>query len=204
MNPSFTITTGQPRRGFPVGFRRLIRWLLAWLIVLTVCGGNQVAAAGKELPASQVKAAILFKFSNYVEWPAESFAATNSPLVVAIIGDATIATDFAKITAGKTVNGRPLILKPVTSADAVTHDCHILFISASVKQSTELLTRLQGNSILSVGDGDNFLKQGGVIRLVRREENIRLEINLAAADQARLKISSKLLSVADVVRGTPK
>jgi hypothetical protein len=204
MNTSFTLTNRQPWRGFPVARRRLLWWLLAWVTVLAVCGGTQVANAGKEAPASQVKAAILFKFSNYVEWPAESFAATNSPIVVAILGDAAVAADFVKITAGKTVNGRALILKPVTAADAVTNDCHILFVSTSVKPSAELLTRLQGNSILTVGDGDDFLKQGGAIRLVRREENIRLEINLAAADQSRLKISSKLLSVADVVRGTPK
>lgn len=200
MKTSFTKTMARPVRRLYAATRRS----MALLFLLLVCGGTQVAGAGKELPASQVKAAILFKFSNYVEWPAESFAATNSPLVVAILGDATVAADFSKIIAGKTVNGRPLILKPVSSPDAVPTDCHILFVSASVKQSTELLARLQGNSTLTVGDGDDFLKQGGAIRLVRREENIRLEINLAAADQARLKISSKLLSVADVVRGTPK
>jgi hypothetical protein len=156
-------------------------------------------------PEYQVKAAFLLNFPKYVEWPAEKFATTNSPIVVTVVGDAAIAESLAKMAAGRTINGRPVVVNSQASAPKVTPDCHILFLSAATRSTApELFKRWTAANILTVGDSEDLLYDGGAIRFARREESIRLEVNLAAASQAQLKISSKLLSVADVVKGTPK
>ena len=83
--------------------------------------------------------------------------------------------------------------------------CHILFLSASEKKRLpEILARLRGASVLTVGESESFLQAGGVINFARRNQRVRLEVNAAAADQAGLKISSKLLNVADLVIGGAK
>jgi hypothetical protein len=178
--------------------------LAALLLVLGAGVGSPAAAAEAEASENQVKAAFLLNFPKYVEWPAEAFAASNSPLVVVILGSPGMAAEFAKMSADKTVNGRSLVLstEPPTADDP--KGCHILFISTTTRRPTEILAGLKGRSVLTVGDDEKFLEQGGMIRLARREQNVRLQVQLAAAQQAQLKISSKLLSIADVVKGRSK
>ena len=161
-------------------------------------------AAESETSENEVKAAFLLNFPKYVEWPPEVFAESNTPIRVTILGDAGLANKFEQAIAGKTINGRMLILQSLASTAEFTNDCHILFISASARRTVELLSHLHGASILTVSDEEGFLDRGGAIRFVRRNQKIRLEVNLTAAQAARLKISSKLLSVADEVRGTSR
>jgi hypothetical protein len=168
-------------------------------------GGVVRAESGAAAPENQVKAAFLLNFPKYVEWPTEKFATTNSPFVVTVVGDAAVAESLAKMAADKTINGRPVVVNFQTSVNKVSLESQILFISAGTRSAApEFFKRWSAANILTVGDGEVFLTEGGAIRFARREHNIRLEVNLAAANQARLKISSKLLSVADVVKGTSK
>ncbi len=171
---------------------------LLWL------GDGDRATAGPGPSENQVKAACLLNFPKYVEWPATAFAQTNSPIIVAIIGNADLASAFEKISAGKIINGHPVVLTTTTGAAHSTNNCHILFISATARRTAETLRIVQGQNILTVSDEAEFLAHGGVIRLVRRDLNVRLEVNLTAATAAQLKISSKLLSLADVVKGDAK
>jgi hypothetical protein len=181
------------------------RILLALLVVFLGCRSGVQAQSSAAAPESQVKAAFLLNFPKYVEWPAEKFATTNSPFVVTVVGDAAIAESLAKMAADKTINGRPVVVNSQTSLNKVALDGQILFISADTRSAApEFFKRWSAGNILTVSDGEDFLADGGVIRFARREQNIRLEVNLTAASQAQLKISSKLLSVADVVKGTPK
>jgi hypothetical protein len=186
---------------FPTNIKRLHPWSRLLAMVLTLMVFAVVAKAESAPSESQVKAAFLLNFPKYVEWPAAAFAATNSPLVVVILGNPGMAEEFAKMSADKTVNGRSLVLstEPPTADDP--KGCHILFISTTTRRPTEILAGLKGRSVLTVGDDEKFLEQGGMIRLARREQNVRLQVQLAAAQQAQLKISSKLLSIADVVKG---
>jgi hypothetical protein len=160
--------------------------------------------AAEPLPESQVKAAFLINFPRYVEWPAAAFTATNSPIVIAVLGKTEVTAELQKIIAGRIVNGRSIVLKQLVSGDE-TGGCHILFLSAAESQLAPfLLAKLKDRSVLTVGESADFLERGGLIKLTRRDQKIALEINLSAADQAGLKISSKLLSVASVVKGKPK
>lgn len=190
--------------GITLGVRRCVVALLVVGAVFIGCSDVAQAQSGTAAPESQVKAAFLLNFPKYVEWPAEKFATTNSPFVVTVVGNAAIAESLAQMVVGKTINGRPVQVNSQTSIQKVTTECQILFVSAGTRITPELLTRWSAANILTVGDSEDFLSDGGAIRFARREQNVRLEVNLAVASAAQLKISSKLLSVADVVKGTPK
>ena len=167
--------------------------------------GTSVSIAA-DPPASeyQVKAAFLINFPKYVDWPAGVFAGTNSPIVLAVLGETKVAEEVQKVIAGRTVNDREIVLKRLASGEE-SGVCHILFISAAEQQHTpNLLAKLKDTSILTVGESDDFLDQGGIINMARRNQKIALEVNLTAADKARIKISSKLLSLASVVKGKSK
>lgn len=167
--------------------------------------GTSVSIAEEPMPSEyQVKAAFLINFPKYVDWPAEAFAGTNSPVVLAVPGDTKVAEEIQKVIAGRTVNGREIVLKRLASGEE-SGVCHILFISAAEQQrSADVFAKLKDASVLTVGESDGFLESGGIINLVRRDQKIALEVNLTAAGNARIKISSKLLSVASVVKGKSK
>lgn len=160
--------------------------------------------AAESLPESQIKAAFLVNFPKYVDWPAEAFVQTNSPVIIAVLGRTEVTAELRKIITGRSVNGRPLLLKPLASGEE-PGSCHILFISATAPElSPDVLARLTADAVLTVGESAEFLERGGIINLARREQKIALEVNLPAAEHARIEISSKLLSVARVVKAKPK
>jgi hypothetical protein len=165
--------------------------LLVWLLSL-----GMARAEDTQLTESKLKAAFLFNFVKFVEWPPAAFADTNSPLTIGILGDNPFDGDLAAIIHDKTINNRTLAIKPLRSVTEVTN-CQVLFICASVKTKIpETIAGLGSASILTVGDTDRFVETGGMINFVKEGKKIRFEINEAAAKRAGLRVSSKLLSLA--------
>jgi len=193
-------------------WRRLVNRLLAYsfpVVVAGACllGGVRTARAEGEVVLDyQVKAAYLLNFPKYVDWPAGTLAETNSPITVAIFGDSDVAGEFGKmIEAGKRIGGHPLVLKRISKEEEITKDCQIVFIAISERARMQsILDRLKDSNVLTVGESDDFLASGGVINLVHRDRKIRLQVNLVSAEKAHLKISSRLLVVAEVVKGKPE
>jgi hypothetical protein len=147
----------------------------------------------------QVKAVFLFNFSQFVDWPAAAFADRRSPLVIGVLGRDPFGATLDEIVRGETVNGRPLAVRRYESIEQLD-TCHILFIERSqVEQFDTIIAALKGRSILTVGDFAGFARRGGIIRFVTVGNKIRLRVNLVAAQQARLTISSKLLRPAQIV-----
>lgn len=164
------------------------------LVLLLAVGG--VRAEEYQPSEYQLKAAFLFNFAKFVEWPAESFPEEKSPILIGVLGENPFGGELERTIRDKTVNGRALQLKEYRSpADAKA--CHILFISSSEKKRLpEIFESLRGTSVLTVGETDNFTESGGIISFVREGNKIRFQINDQAARSARLKISSKLLNLA--------
>jgi YfiR/HmsC-like len=161
------------------------------------------ASIAEEPQASeyQVKASILINLPKYVDWPPEAFARTNSPIVIAVLGETKVTGEIQKVMAGRTVNGREIVLKRLASGEE-SDVCHILFVPEVEQQrSPNVLARVRESGVLTVGESDDFLEHGGTINLARRAGKIALEVNLLAAEKARIKIGSKLLGVASVVKG---
>jgi hypothetical protein len=148
----------------------------------------------------QVKAAFLYNFTKFVDWPQTSGNDTQRPLEICVVGDDPFGGDLDKIVEGESVNERPLVVRRLRRAvDAKT--CSIAFVSSSERGHLRpILDTLRGTSVLSVGDTPGFAQMGGVINFILQDNRVHFEINVDAAQRARLKISSKLLSLAKVVR----
>ena len=154
------------------------------------------SAQGSQPSEYQVKAAFLFNFAKFVEWPPESFAGETSPLVIGILGDSPFGGDLERIIQNKTINNRLIVIKPLSSL-AEAKNCHILFISTSEKKRlAEIFDSLRGISVLTVSETDGFTEAGGMINFDWEGKKIRFQINDEAAKKAKLKISSKLLRLA--------
>lgn len=158
--------------------------------------------AAAQTPASQeyrVKAAFLFNFAHFVEWPTNAFPTAESPLIIGVVGNDPFGAVLDEIVRGESVNGHPMIVQRYRRGEEIK-TCHILFISASERnQMPEILALLKGRSVLTVGDMEGFAQAGGMIRFLTEKNKIRFRINLEAAKAAHLTISSKLLKAAEVV-----
>lgn len=147
----------------------------------------------------EVKAVFLFNFSQFVDWPEAAFADGRSPLIIGVLGNDPFGATLDEIVRGETVNGRPLAVRRYQSPDQVD-TCHILFIARSQDaQLDAIVAALKGRSVLTVGDFEGFTRRGGMIRFATVGNKIRLRINLGAAQEAKLTISSKLLRPAQIV-----
>jgi|SRR5579862_8663311 len=152
----------------------------------------------------QVKAAYLFNFLKFVEYPAESFADPLAPMVIGVVGEDPFGSALPQVVIGKTVQGRDLVIRAYRAGEDL-RAAHILFISASERKKLPMiLSGLHGASVLTVADTPGFLEAGGMIQFLNENGRVRFAINADAAGQARLKLSSKLLSLAKVARGNGK
>jgi len=172
------------------------RWRsLIWVVLCCFAAVAQAQSASEY----QVKAAFLFNFARFVEWPADAFLSVDSPLQICILGQDPFGRDFEQMIEDKTVSGHRMELahpEGVPQARA----CQILFISSPDKQQIrETLEGLKGSSVLTVGDAPGFAKMGGVINFVLDDNRVRFEINQKAAEAAHLKLSARLLTVAKLV-----
>jgi hypothetical protein len=185
---------------------RRLAWPAVCAAVVAVgllASGLVVSAADERLTEHQVKAAFLFNFAKFVTWPADTFADQNAPLVIGIAGDDPFGGAIDDITRGERVNGHPILVKRLGADDQLEH-CQILFVSASErKRLRHILETLSNAPVLTVGEPDDFARLGGVIRFTKDQYRVGFEINVDAAERSRLRISSKLLSLAHIV-GTPK
>jgi hypothetical protein len=147
----------------------------------------------------QLKAVFLFNFAQFVDWPPEAFPEAQTPLVIGVLGEDPFGAYLDETVRGETVNNRPLIVQRYRQVEEIK-TCHVLFISQSETDRLEqILADLKGRNILTVGDADGFARRGGMIRFVIDKNKIRLRVNLEAAKDANLVISSKLLRPAEIV-----
>jgi YfiR/HmsC-like len=182
--------------------KRWIAHVIWWNVCLSLgCAVCMVGRADGSLSEYQVKALFLLNFAKYVDWPAASLAETNGPFTIGVFGENKFGDDLQKVVAGKNVGGRGLAVRQIESAGDAGK-CSILFISGSEKEHlAEILDRVKDAPVLTVGESEEFFKQGGGIKFTMKEGKVRLEVNLESTRRAHLQISSKLLKVADTVKG---
>lgn len=189
--------------------RRILRWIAfrkgCLLAGFFLAGAAGIPISAFARPTShisdeyQVKAAFLFNFAQFVEWPARAFAAADAPFVIGILGDDPFGAYLDDLVKGEKVGGRPFVIRRCGDLqEAVT--CHILFISRSEQPALkEILHELKNRSILTISDLDSFNRHGGMVRFVTENGKIRLRIQLQSAKDASLTISSKILRPATIV-----
>lgn len=185
----------------PSPLRRLVAsGRLSLVIALTVLFLPGGLVGAQEANEYEVKAAYLYNFARFVEWPDTVSPDPNSPVVIAILGKDPFGGEIDRFIQGKTVNGRQLVIKRFSSLEAY-EQCHILFVSSSERRNLpRILAAVRNKSILTVSEIDRFAESGGIINFITVENSVRFEINQAAAERVGLKISYKLLRLGRVVR----
>ena len=150
----------------------------------------------------RVKAAFLYKFAGFVEWPQRAFADAQSPIVIAVAGADDVANELEIAAADRTVAGRALQVRRLGAAEKPGDCCQILFVGArsDPARTTELLANAQGRPVLTVTDRDSGHPHGSVINFVPAEDRVRFDISREAAERNNLQLRSQLLGVARQVR----
>lgn len=147
----------------------------------------------------EIKAAYLYNFINYIDWPENAFPTPGGTITIGVVGENPIGTALDVLN-GKQVKGRTLALKQITDPKDFDQ-CQIVFISSSEKaRLPELLGKLKDSRVLSVSEIDGFAEQGGIINFISEHNKVRFEINPDAARRLGLNISSELLKLAKLVK----
>jgi len=185
------------------------------VLVFVCCGASAVAASPPESAKAgedKVKAAFLYNFAKFVDWPAEKLGDPNQPFVIGVVGDRDLARALEPLRNRK-VKGRTLTIKYFPSSQEVTgrdgpgdtdpnslrqqySQCHLLYLGRAEKDFAKLLQLLKDHPVLTIGNTDGFLQAGGMINIFTEDKKMGFEVNLDSAKQAQIRIRAKLLKLA--------
>ena len=174
---------------------RLGLWAGLALLMPAVAAAQPLSAA-----ADEVKAAYLYKFIGYVEWPESALPAPGNPLVIGVVGADAVEAELVRVLAGHSAFGRPLIARTVAPGDP-TEDLQVLFVGDAGLMRSAWLQRLRDRPILIVTDAPQGLDAGAALNFVLIRGHLRFEASLPAVERAGLKVSSRLLALARRVVG---
>jgi len=179
-------------------------WALACASALGVLAAALPPAQAQNPAASsalerRVKAAFLYKFLGYAEFPPGAFFDGASPVLIGVAGSDDLAAELARVVAGRTINNRPVIVRALRDAD-VHAPLHLLFIGGADPARVGRLVRQATSSMLVVTECENGLQQGSVINFRIIDERVRFDVSLDAAERNGIKLSSRLLTVANRVQ----
>ena len=181
------------------GKRGLVNKVLVLLLFLALTSSMLSTQVRAQTPDEyKVKAAFLFNFVKFVEWPAEAFSDNRAPVVIGVVGADPFGSKIDQMFNGRIANGRPLV-KRFPNFKALTF-CHILFVCSSEKNNLRLALAAAGAAVLTVGETEQFTQMGGIINFTIVDSKVRFEINQVAAERAGLKIIAKLLNLSRPAR----
>ena len=178
--------------------RSPLRGVLSLLLLLGL--SPSIPAAEPAVPREyQVKAAFLFNFAQFTDWPPQTFASENSPLIIGILGEDPFGGALEATVRNESVRNHPLkVVRFRTVAEMPT--CHIIYIARSeASRLAQIMRVLKGQPILTVTDIDGAAERGVMIQFVIEHSRVRFRINPQAATDVQLNLSSKLLRVAEIV-----
>jgi hypothetical protein len=184
--------------------REGFRLIFTFMILLMAAGPVLAQAGGPE--DYNVEAAFLSNFGKFVQWPQNSFASQSAPIIIGVYGEDPFHDSLKDIVRSRTINGHPVLVQPVPFNKL--QYCQVLFICPSERKNLpDIIRKLNGACVLTVTENIDPFHSGVMINFVRTNNQVRFEINDAAARRVGLKISSKLLSLATkttMSRETPK
>lgn len=165
---------------------------------------TQAQSASERVVAERlVKAAYLYKFGSYVQWPEGTFSSADAPLKIGVVGDDELAEELARLVVGRHCNGRPITVHKVRG-DAAQPKVHILFLGGAKSQTAKVLQNLKGQPMLLVTQLENGLDLGSMINFVAVDGKVRFEVAPGTVEFSELAISSRLFPIASKVASLPK
>ena len=171
-----------------------MRHLRAWAAALLAVGACAGAVHAQAVSEPAVKAAFLYKFLGYVEWPAAALPHDGS-YVIATVGADEVASELERLVNGRSINGRRIVVRRARDSEGV-RGAQVVFVGRSQANARELLRAVWRQPVLTVTETENGLENGCVVNLVTLEDRVGFEVSLDAADRAGLAISSRMLGVA--------
>ena len=169
-------------------------------LALLACVALRAQAEIATIDEYQVKAAFLYNFAKFVDWPREAFGGPTDPIRIYVIGQDPFGRALEDAVNGKSFNGREFVVRQISDIKQAGR-CQILFVSSSErKRYGAILGELHAGGVLTVGETDGFTEQGGMVNLKLESGRVQIQINLSAAEEARVRISSKLLSLAQIIQ----
>jgi hypothetical protein len=182
--------------------RRLSRAVATVLFLALALTGTRPQALGSETTRADsrvVKAVFLVNFLSFANWPSGKLAPAPARLVIAVLGDPSFVPLVEKAAAGRSVNGRPIVVQAIDTAEAGA-EAHLVFIATSQSQRLPAVLRsLANTAVLTVGDTDGFAQDGVAINLYTFDNRVRIEVNNTAAARAGVHLSANLLRLARIV-----
>jgi hypothetical protein len=172
--------------------------LVRCLCLLALLGLSITAAAQADNRAAevQIKAAFLYKFGDFVQWPPAAFARPDAPFAIGVLGADDLAAALEQLVAGRTVQGHPIAVRRLKRGEALA-GLHVLFIGQGESaRLAETLAAAKGQAVLTVTESENALASGSMINFVAEDQRVRFDVALPSAERGQLKISSRLLAVA--------
>jgi hypothetical protein len=167
---------------------------MAWCGVFFLsCVSGFAADIAKEY---QIKAAFVYNFTKFVEWPPDRFAASTDPIVIGVLGKNPFGDNLENAVRGRKVAGRDIVIVNISSATSRT-PIHVLFVASGEEKSFD--PGLAAGA-LTVGESERFTALGGMITFISDADKIRFMINLEKADREQIKLSAQLLKLASTVR----
>lgn len=159
--------------------------------------GSALACAAQQREASEstVKAAFLYKFAGYIEWPAGIFAAADTPFVIAVTGSDEVAAELVKIVAGRSIAGHPVVVKRLREGESL-RGVHLLFAGRETPRLAALLKSALQQGVLTVTEAEHGLELGSAINFVVADDRVGFEVSLDSAEKSGHRISSRMLAVA--------
>ena len=177
----------------------------AILISILMVAQESVYSAQTSSSEGQVKAAFLYNFAQFIQWPNPAFADRDTLFTMCVMGD-PFEGILEKAIEKETLNGRRIAVRRISSPDNLP-GCHLIYIgrlesrrSAEVIEAADHIFAAEGLAILTVGDSEDFINRGGMIRFIDAGDRVRFEINPEAAERVSLRVSSRLLQLADIVK----
>jgi hypothetical protein len=164
-----------------------------------LCWAPATPVLAQSATEDQIKAAYLFNFAKFIEWPAEVFEKADSPMQFCSTGRSLVVDELESILQGKSINGHTIAMKRLHGPEEIK-GCHLVFLAASAaRQEQKFLEAAKGTPVLLVAETPGFARAGGTINFILEDGRVLFEVNVGAAERAHLRISSKLLALARIV-----
>ncbi len=173
--------------------------IMCLAVLMLGATGAQTEAASQPAREYLIKAAFLYNFAKFTQWPAGSFADGSTPLSICVLGEDPFDSALDSLN-GREIRGHPVTIQRVATVEAGA-TCHLLFISGSEEAGlSTILDSVADRPVLTIADFPNFARDGGIINLkTNKDQKVRFEINVGIAKRAGLKLSSKLLNLAEII-----
>lgn len=174
--------------------------LLCVGVLLAAPGAHSAEAVSKEY---QIKAAFLYNFAKFVEWPPQSFTDPGSPITIGVLGQNPFGGELEQVVKDRKINGRGVLVKTLETVEQAASVQIVFLATTEDARIPKLLAAIGDRAVLTVGESEAFASQGGAIRFVLDGDKVRFKINLTPADRAHLKIGGQLQQLAKQVERSP-